>query len=237
MREVTYGKLKTRVAGGTDGQGGGDGPVVVLMHGFGAPGDDLVGLANALPGAPQHTRYVFPEAPMSLGGPYGDGRAWWMIDLAVLQRRAMGERVERSNELPDGLVKARELVREMLDAMTADLAPSPKGLILGGFSQGSMVTCDVALHDDREFAGLILFSSTLIAQQVWEPRMAKRKGLPILQSHGREDPVLAFEDAMQLRNLWQTAGADLTFVEFAGGHAIPPQVLAAAGQFIHNVVG
>ena len=48
MREEQVGGLRTRIAGGTDGKGGGRGPLVLLLHGFGAPGDDLVPLADAV---------------------------------------------------------------------------------------------------------------------------------------------------------------------------------------------
>ncbi|MEO1335555.1 MAG: hypothetical protein AAFV29_07910, partial [Myxococcota bacterium] len=65
MQTVQMGSLTVRIVGGTDGQGGGDGPMVVLMHGFGAPGTDLVGLAQVMK-APTGTRFVFPEAPLRL---------------------------------------------------------------------------------------------------------------------------------------------------------------------------
>ena len=55
---------------------------VVLLHGFGAPGDDLVALGQYI-AAP--VRFVFPEAPIELGGLYGDSRAWWRLDLARLE--------------------------------------------------------------------------------------------------------------------------------------------------------
>ena len=70
--------------GGDDDRGGGDGPAVVLCHGFGAPGDDLVPLAEVL-SAPPRTRFFFPEAPLALPAPYGDARAWWMLDLLRLE--------------------------------------------------------------------------------------------------------------------------------------------------------
>ena len=65
MREERLAGLQTVITGGTDGVGGGDGPVVVLLHGFGAPGAALVPLAGALP-VPDGTRFVFPAAPLSL---------------------------------------------------------------------------------------------------------------------------------------------------------------------------
>jgi phospholipase/carboxylesterase len=105
-------------------------------------------------------------------------------------------------------------------------------MILGGFYQGSMHACDVVLHDERPPLGLLLFSSTLIARAVWQPRMARLRGLPILQTHGTQDPLLAFSDAEALRDLWLAAGANLTFVPFQGGHTIPPVALAAAERFL-----
>jgi phospholipase/carboxylesterase len=80
MREETIAGLHVRITGGDDREGGGDGPLVVLLHGFGAPGDDLVGLWRQLQ-VPRETRFVFPEATLALDAAlFGTGRAWWMID-------------------------------------------------------------------------------------------------------------------------------------------------------------
>ena len=81
--------------------------MVVLLHGFGASGDDLVPLWPALQ-VSREVRFVFPEAPLApreLGG----GRAWWPIDLVALQvERARGQRSDRSQQEPEGLQAARE---------------------------------------------------------------------------------------------------------------------------------
>ena len=61
MRQERFGGLNVRITGGTDGKGGGRGPLVLLLHGFGAPGDDLVSLADVL-NVPTGTRFVFPKA-------------------------------------------------------------------------------------------------------------------------------------------------------------------------------
>ena len=60
MREHQIGGLQTRITGGTDGKGGGHGPLVLLLHGFGAPGDDLVSLADVL-NVPALMRQVDPS--------------------------------------------------------------------------------------------------------------------------------------------------------------------------------
>src|ERR1043165_7738825 len=91
MREEHIGGLRTRVIGGTDGNGGGRGPLVLLLHGFGAPGDDLVSLADDL-NVPTGTRFVVPEGPLSLSFGPSDARAWWLIDMARMQADRMAGR-------------------------------------------------------------------------------------------------------------------------------------------------
>src|SRR5438552_18316161 len=82
MRSENLGGLDAVITGGSDGNGGGDGPVIVLLHGFGAPGDDLVPLAEVFAHGLPGVRWVFPAAPLELPMGFGDARAWWMIDMA-----------------------------------------------------------------------------------------------------------------------------------------------------------
>ena len=201
---------------------------VVLLHGFGAPGDDLVSLADVVD-AP--VRFVFPEAPLELGGLYGEARAWWLLDLARLEdelRRGIPR--DRRTEIPDGLPAARAQVMRLLDQAVSRM-PTQR-LVLGGFSQGAMLALDVALHRDVAPDGLVLMSGTLLAESEWDPRMAKLRDVPVLQSHGRADGLLPFSIAEVLRDKLRAAGARVDWHEFVGGHEIPLTVLAAATSFV-----
>ncbi len=113
MREEHIGGLRTRILGGTDGKGGGRGPLVLLLHGFGAPGDDLVSLADDLT-VPSGTRFVFPEGPLSLSFGPSDAHAWWLIDMARMAAdQAAGRVRDLSNEIPKGLAPARETMLDV----------------------------------------------------------------------------------------------------------------------------
>lgn len=231
MQTTRIAGLNVRIAGGVDREGGGDGPVVVLLHGFGAPGDDLVPFWRVL-SVPRETRFVFPEAPLAppeLGG----GRAWWPIDLIAMQvERARGQRSDRSRQEPEGLAAAREHVIALLDGVEERMGVAGDRIVLGGFSQGAMVSCDVALRTDRPLAGLALLSTTLLCRQIWEPRMPLRKGLPVFQSHGHRDELLPFEAAVELRDMLRAAGCALDWIEFNGGHEVPQAVLAGLSKLI-----
>lgn len=235
MREETIGGLTVRMTGGTDGHGGGAGPLVILMHGFGAPGDDLVPLWSHLH-APHGTRFVFPVGPLSLAMGFGESRAWWMLDLdRITKDRAAGRPRDLSQEVPKGLAEAREKVLALVHDLDRRGAGSAK-MVLGGFSQGAMLACDVALRSHRSLAGLVLLSGTLVAQREWEPLMPTRKGLKVLQSHGSQDPLLPFGQAERLRDLLAGAGMVVDWVGFRGGHEIPEAILAKLGAFLRMVL-
>lgn len=236
MRTLEIGGQRVRLVGGTDREGGGKGPLVVLLHGFGAPGDDLVALHRVLD-VPREARFAFPHAPLSLGGPFGmgDARAWWHIDMVALEAAlASGSTRDLSRDEPVGLDEARAHVVEVMDALRAELSPSR--LVLGGFSQGAMLATDVALRTDQNIDALALMSGTLLAEDVWLPRMAKRRGLPALVSHGTHDPILPFALAERLAAELTKAGIAVDFVKFRGQHEIPPVVLERLGALIKGGV-
>jgi phospholipase/carboxylesterase len=236
MREAQLGGLRTRITGGTDGKGGGRGPLVLLLHGFGAPGDDLVSLGDDLT-VPAGTRFLFPEGPLSLSFGPSDARAWWLIDMArIAADQAAGRVRDLSNEIPKGLAPIRETMIAFLKEVEHKFGADPRTTILGGFSQGAMLSCDVLLHSDRPYAGLVQLSGNVLAQPLWAPLMLKRKGLPVFQSHGMQDEILPYVGAERLRDTLIHAGLSVEWHRFRGGHEIPRSVSQRLGPFITKAV-
>lgn len=236
MREEQLGGLRTRVTGGTDGNGGGRGPLVLLLHGFGAPGNDLLSLADVL-NVPTGTRFVFPEGPLSLSFGPSDARAWWLIDLArVAADQAAGRVRDLSNEIPKGLAPARSTMLTFLKEVEHKLDADPRKTVLGGFSQGAMLSCDVMLRTTQPYAGLIQLSGTLLASQEWIPLLQRRKEVPVFQSHGMQDELLPYLGAERLRDTLIHAGFSVEWHSFRGGHEIPRSVLQRLGPFITKAV-
>jgi phospholipase/carboxylesterase len=245
MDVLTLGPLRVRrvvKASGNTPKTDGDAPLtVVLMHGYGAPGDDLVGLAGAI-AAPVGTTFLFPEAPSGLTGAGAlmtmtdEGRQWWEIDVGRYQRAAMLGTIEKLVEdVPEGLAAARASVIAMLDAYERETKTPSKRIVLGGFSQGSMLALDVALRTERPFAGLAILSGTLLASKEWLPRMAARKGMHVFQSHGTRDPLLPFPVAERLRHELDGAGLLVSFTSFDDGHGIPPEVMRDLGTWLSRM--
>lgn len=216
---------------------------VVLCHGFGASGRDLVPLAAELlsqaPALGDSVRFIFPAAPLALPGFGGDARAWWPIDFeSSVALRASGPqgRLALRSRVPEGLAQARRQLAACVEAVGVTSGLPASRVVLGGFSQGAMVTTDLALRQDEAPAALVILSGTLIAEGEWRARAPRRKGLTVLQSHGRQDPLLPFEDAVALRDLLQDAGLRVEFLPFDGPHTIPLEALERLGTLLLSLL-
>lgn len=212
---------------------------VVLCHGFGAPGDDLVGLYGELVHArPElaRQRFIFPEAPLSLGP---GSRAWWLIDFAGLERVQRGDagalRAFRKQE-PEGMPAARAAHRKLVDEVSAQTKLPISKIALGGFSQGAMLATDVTLRLEEGPRALAVLSGTLLLEDVWRQKAKARAGLRVLQSHGLEDPLLGFDLAEALRDLLKEAGCKVDFLPFRGGHTIPLNVLEKLSALLDDTL-
>lgn len=207
------------------------GPIAVVLHGFGAPGDDLVPVAEWL-SRETPFRFVLPEAPIAL--PQG-GRAWWLIDFAAREAQlARGEGLDLRREHPPGLASARAAVAGLLDQVAAQHGVPRSELALIGFSQGAMLSFDVLLHGEDTAACVALLSGSLIAEQEWRPRFAQHRQVPIFMSHGEADPILPFVRATELRDALRHEGYKVQFESFAGGHGVPMEVLRQLAAFLKS---
>lgn len=234
--DTEMGGLHCRVVDGTEAAGGELKGVVVLCHGFGAPGDDLVGLApeamRRRPELMKHVRFVFPAAPLALDMAFG-GRAWWHIDMERLQLAMMtGAIRDMSQEVPEGADQARRALLSVLEELQRMTGLGMDRIVLGGFSQGAMLATDVALRLDEGPAALALFSGTLLMEDEWKKRAPRRRGLPVLQTHGRSDPILAFSMAERLRDMLTEAGLEVDFRPFDGPHTIPSEAVETFADLV-----
>ncbi len=218
--------------------------LVVLCHGFGAPGDDLVGLAQAMVDAEPALAacaFVFPHAPLTLSDDF-ESRAWWMIsaqDFADFQGAAAhAARLKAMRQTPPkGLAEARGKLRLFLDAVLTDFQLSFSQVLLGGFSQGAMLTTDVALRLEEPVAGLAILSGTMLTDDDWRNRALARADLQVFQSHGEQDPVLPFAAAQSLHQLFTETKARIAFHPFDGGHGIPPSIVVQLARFATRALG
>ncbi|MBZ0136848.1 MAG: dienelactone hydrolase family protein [Planctomycetes bacterium] len=240
LTTTEMGGLTTRVVDALDGE---PALAVILCHGFGAPGTDLIPLgqmmlqaSSKLAGA---ARFYFPEGPLDLSsmGMWGS-RAWWEIDIEALnQAMAEGGFRERArDDRPEGMLEARKKVMKLVEEVKEQTGLPNSRIALGGFSQGSMITIDVAFQLDENPGALVAWSGTLLNEKEWRERGKVHAGMKVLQSHGRQDSLLSFAWAEDLRDVLTETGAEVEFIPFDGPHTIPPAGVERAIALLEGVL-
>eukprot|EP01126_Amoeba_proteus_P046790 TRINITY_DN5305_c0_g1_i18.p1 TRINITY_DN5305_c0_g1~~TRINITY_DN5305_c0_g1_i18.p1 ORF type:complete len:312 (-),score=56.94 TRINITY_DN5305_c0_g1_i18:149-1012(-) len=199
--------------------------LVVLSHGFGANAQDLLSIAqSAISGFKGKIKFVFPNGPLSL--PQG-GQAWWPIDLQRLMLLFITGQIRTlTNDAPDQFLDSSTKLRDMINILVKEHNLPYSKVVIGGFSQGAILSTDVVLKLDSNVGALVVWSGTLLNAAEWQRLAPSKKGLKVLQSHGTEDSMLPLQLAEMLtRDIFQTNQMDLDFVKFKGAHTIPQEVL------------
>lgn len=210
---------------------------VILLHGFGANFEDLASLAELLDPDASFDWY-FPNAPHEIPiAPGYVGRAWFPIDIQRLQIALMqGVAEPLVNEVPPGLA----LASAKIEGLAKELSVGYDEIVVGGFSQGSMVAADFVLHSDLNVSALLLLSSNIVAKSRFAEALKRRseKGrhrFKIFQSHGDRDPTLPRSGSDSLHQLWLDEGFAPDYTVFPGGHEIPYPVLEKLKVFLKSL--
>jgi phospholipase/carboxylesterase len=197
---------------------------LVLLHGYAMRPSDLSPFAHSI-GVP--ALFLLPQGPVT--SPVG-GHAWWAVDLDAREAAIAAGPRDLSADHPRGLPAAREQLQRFLQAVDARFKPPQ--LVLGGFSQGGMLSLDWVLRGAQPVSALVLLSASLLSMSDWLPCRDRLQNLPVFVSHGATDPDLAFAAGERLRDFVLESGARGTWVPFAGGHEIPLVVWRGLRKFL-----
>lgn len=196
---------------------------VVLLHGYGSNGEDLIGLAPHWRSALPDALFVAPNGPNQSDG-FGDGYQWFEIDFT-------GDRLAARQT---GVISARPILMQFLEDMWAQTGILPKDTILAGFSQGAMMALHVGLSLETPLMGVIAFSGAFLPPDGFdEPGRAK---VPVCIIHGDMDDVVSPDFSADADAVLRQAGYDVSYHVTEGiGHGIAPDGLEFATQFIARV--
>jgi phospholipase/carboxylesterase len=196
--------------------------LVILLHGLGADGNDLIGLAPYWARLLPDAEFLSPNAPFPCDmAPYG--YQWFSSQ-------------DRSPEAVLGGVRA---AAPILDAFI-DEALEQRGLGSGelalvGFSQGTMMSLFVGLRRAEPVAGIVGFSGRLLAPELLASELRSRP--PVLLVHGTEDPLVPYSSLAAAETTLKAAGVPVETVTSVGiGHSIDDQGLRRGGQFLKKVL-
>ena len=200
--------------------------LVILLHGYGADGNDLIGLAEPLAPHMPDTVFRSPNAPEPCRvNPMG--RQWFPIPwLDGSAESEMTESFHRS---------ARILNDHITEAMEAEgVGPGETALV--GFSQGTMMSLYVALRRDEAVAGIVGFSGRLIEGEALRSDIRVRP--PVLLVHGDMDEMIPVAALAEAETGLKAAGVPVTtHVSRGTAHGIAPDGLGLALAFLMDRFG
>lgn len=200
---------------------------VVFLHGYGANGADLLGLADPLGEHLPDTLFVSPDAPEACAGaPFGF--QWFPIPWID------GSSEEESMA---GMTRAVNDLNAFLDALMVDEDLLPEQVALVGFSQGTMMSLHVGPRREDELAGIVGFSGRLLAPESLADEFQSKP--PILLIHGDQDDVVPVQSLPEAAEALQEAGFKEVFAHIMEGtaHGIAPDGLGVALAFLRDKCG
>jgi phospholipase/carboxylesterase len=188
--------------------------LVVLVHGYGSDGNDLIGLAPHWQKQMPTAAFVAPHGPDRVSGSHG--YQWFPISRIDPQEMAKGVDI------------VAPVLNQFLDAELARLSLPPDRLILVGFSQGTMLSLRVGLNRATPPAAIVGLSGLLAGAPA-----ERTEGPAIFLAHGDADDVIPVQAMLMAASALGMAGLRVQWHLARGiGHGVDPDTIARAGDFL-----
>jgi phospholipase/carboxylesterase len=200
---------------------------VVFLHGYGANGQDLLGLADPLGEHLPDTAFFAPDAPENCAGaPFGF--QWFPIPWID------GSSEEESKA---GMLRAVDDLNAFLDGLMVDEDLLPEQVLVFGFSQGTMMALHVLPRREDPVAGICAFSGRLLEPELLADEVVVRP--PVLLVHGDQDDVVPVQSLPQAAEALEAAGWQDVYAHIQKGtaHGIAPDGLSVALAFMRDRLG
>jgi phospholipase/carboxylesterase len=202
--------------------------LVVILHGFGADGNDLIEIAKVWQPLLPDAAFVAPHAPEP-------------CEQAPTMRQWFALTFRDPDERWVGVNKARPVLERFIDAELARLALPASALALVGFSQGTMMALHVGLRRAVPPAAIVGYSGLLVLPpdgdlDSFAPEISARP--PVLLIHGQEDEVIPAQALFQATDVLAALGVPAQWHMSAGiGHSIDAEGMRHGGEFLAGCFG
>jgi phospholipase/carboxylesterase len=192
--------------------------LVIFCHGYGADGNDLIGLGR-------HWQRLLPTA--AFASPHAPERC----AMSPMGYQWFGITRMQPDEMLRGVERAAPILNAFIDAELARLGLDGSRLALVGFSQGTMMSLHVGLRRAAALAAIVGFSGALPGPERLPAEIVSRP--PVLLVHGDADDMIPVQALHMAANGLGAAGVSVRWHVSRGvGHGIAPDGLELAGRFL-----
>lgn len=191
--------------------------IVLLLHGYGSNGADLISLAPSWQAALPDALFLAPNAPLRLG--LGGSYQWWPLTALAPQALAAGA------------AKAAPAIDAFIDRKLRQYSLTDAQLAMVGFSQGTMMALHVGLRRRQQIAGIVGYSGMLTGAH--ELKHTEITLPPVLLVHGSADAIVPVTASHTAKADLHRLGIDVAVHVSAGlGHSVDPVGLKLGGEFL-----
>ncbi len=211
MSKITNGSSLQPASGGAPKQ------IVLLLHGYGSNGEDLISLAQHWQHLLPDALFLAPNAPHRFG--YGGGYQWW--PLAAFSPQALAA----------GAASAAPAIDAFIDRKLDQYGLTEADLALVGFSQGTMMALHVGLRRPRQVAGIVGYSGALTGAAELPNQVASKP--PVLLIHGSADQIVPVAALHAAERELKRLGVEVrTHISPGLGHSVDPTGLRLGAEFL-----
>ncbi|AHK63189.1 hypothetical protein BOKEGFJH_00305 [Chlamydia avium] len=200
-------------------------PVIIFLHGYGSSADNLTFFPSACPFKDMRPTWIFPYGVEKLQS-FSGGNAWFPLDEPLFQSLISNPDVTPTTERQYQKLFNVDFnkPKAALESLITEINRPHHDIILGGFSQGAMMTTQLILSSKIPYCGALICSGAMIFEKGWEENISVCGKSPFIQSHGYQDNILPYYHGEKLYSLLSRQ-LDGDFISFHGGHEIPTAVL------------
>ena len=211
MAKIVNGSSRQPLSGAAPQQ------IILLLHGYGASGADLISFAPLWQQALPDALFLAPNAPQPVGA--RQGYQWWPLTTITPQALALGA------------ASAAGAIDAFIDRKLAQYGLSEEALAIVGFSQGTMMALHVGLRRKRQVAAIVGYSGMLTG--TWELSREMVTQPPVLLVHGAADPVVPVAALHDAESALGRLGVPVTAHVSPGiGHTVDPDGLRMGLEFV-----
>jgi len=149
--------------------------IILLLHGYGSNGDDLISFADVWRDVFPDALFLSPNAPEPVPFSYG-GYQWFAIDELTAEAMAAG------------VARAAPVINRFIDRQLERHGLTERDMALVGFSQGTMMSLYVGPRRERQLAGILGYSGLLTDPAALAREVRTRP--PVMLIHGAADPMV-----------------------------------------------